>query len=508
MRRWTVFGVGVVICMAGGIVAQAQEKPKSLHDAARAGDVAQLQQYVDKKVNLDAVDNYGYTPLKCAVESYHLDAVKVLLQGGANPNTKDASGATPLMQATMMGQKEIVEALLAAKADVAAKDKSGRPALHAAVQMGQIEIVELLIKAGADVNATDQGGQTPLGIAQMRNQPEIAEILKKHGGTAPTLQDRYALYGGDYGGASQAAAPTAPQSARPADFQIDPNVIREQLKKVPALEAPLKVIDANSEVEQRAWVLRRSDNRTMMLRAVQDQFEDEMTLVKKFATEEKAAKTTKAIDDLTAARKTRYHLIGEQLRDQRRQTMLENRDSMAGGRGGRGGRGGMTGTTTGGATGRGGGRAGRSSTMNTGDPYGAPANQARASRRSTAMPEAEQQPPVDGDTQSQIGAWLNAKPEDKASLLTAVHDLDIIEYAKLHELAVEEKAAKTDAAIMGLLMQRQERIAKVQQRWTEEDERMQRMQERTGTTGTMQGAQPGMQPGTTQRGTRGRGGRM
>jgi len=507
VRRLTIFGVGVVMCMAGGLLAQRQDGPKSLHDAARTGDLAQLQQYIEKKSNLNAVDNYGYTPLKCAVESYHLDAVKLLLQGGANPNTKDASGTTALMQAVMMGQKEIVEALLAGKADVAAKDKAGRMALHTAVQMGHIEIVELLIKAGADVNATDQGGQTPLGIAQMRNQPEIAEILKKSGGTAPTLQDRYALYGDYGGGAAQTAAPTAPQSRRPDDFEIDPNVIREQLKKVPALEAPLKVIDANSESEQRAWILRRSDNRTMLLRAVQDQFRDEMALVKKLAGEEKATKTSKAVDDLTAKRKTRYDLIGDQLRDQRRQTMLENRESMATARGGRGGRGSTSGGMTGGTTGRGGGRGGRSSTMNSGDPYGAPAGQARAPRRSTATPEAEEAPPVDADTQGQISAWLNAKPEDKSNLLTAIHDLDIIEYAALHELAVEEKAVKTDAAIMGLLMQRQERIAKIQQKWVEDDERMQRMQERTGTTGTMQGTQPGM-PGTTQRGTRGRGGRM
>jgi hypothetical protein len=505
----TVFGVGVIVCLAGGLFAQPQDRPKSLHDAARAGDLAQLQQYIEKKANLNATDNYGYTPLKCAVESYHLDAVKLLLQGGANPNTKDSGGATPLMQATMMGQKEIVEALLAGKADVAAKDKSGRMVLHTAVQMGHIEIVELLIKAGADVNATDQGGQTPLGIAQMRNQPEIAEILKKHGGTAPTLQDRYALYGDYGGGAAQSAAPTTPQSRRPDDFEIDPNVIREQLKKVPDLDVPLKAVDAKSESEQRTWIMRRSDNRTMMLRAVQDQFQEEMALVKKLAAEEKATKTSKAVDDLTAARKTRYDLIGVQLRDQRRQTMLENRESAAatGGRGGRGGRGGMTGGMTGGTTGRGGGRAGRSSTMNSGDPYGAPATQGRASRRSTAMPEAEEQPPIDADTQGQISAWLNAKPEDKANLIKAVHDLDIIEYAALHVLAVEEKAVKTDAAVMALLMQRQERIAKVQQKWVEDDERMQRMQERTGTTGTMQGTQPGM-PGTTQRGMRGRGGRM
>ena len=58
---------------------------------------------------------------------------------------------------------------------------------------------------------------------------------------------------------------------------------------------------------------------------------------------------------------------------------------------------------------------------------------------------------------------------------------------------------------MALLMLREQRIATIRQRWVEDDERMQRQQERAGVNGTQQGMPQGPGQGT-QRGTR-RGGR-
>jgi hypothetical protein len=134
-----------------------------------------------------------------------------------------------------------------------------------------------------------------------------------------------------------------------------------------------------------------------------------------------------------------------------------------------------------------------------GDPYGA-TPQARAPRRPATEPN---EPPIDADTQAQIDAWLDAQPEDKSDLLKTAHELDVVEYAILHESATEEEAVKTDVAIMALLMLREQRIAKIQQKWMEDDERMQKIQERMSPNG-MQGTQPGMPQGTQQGMRRGR----
>ncbi len=476
-----MFAAGLLVFVwAGTTVATAQNAPKSLHDAAAAGDVDQIKQYVEKKADLNALDAFGYTPLKRAQESFQVEAVKALLEGGANPNTKDSSGSTTLIMACVSGQKEIVDLLLAAKADTELKNRPGWTALHSAVQAARVDIVESLINAGANVNATNSAGQTPLSLAQQRRTvPEIEDLLKQHGGTVPVVNDPFNPYGNP-GGPQQTTQVVGDQSQLPPDFVIDPNVIRADLAKYPALEIPLKGIDANSESEERAWIVRRTDNRTLLIRAVQKQFDEEMTLVKRLATEERAAKTTKAVDDLVTARKKRYEQIGTELREQRRQTLQETRDATARGRG-------MTGR----------GARGRSATGAGGvqDPYGTTNPQARSSRRASSAEPAE--PELTADTQAQMQAWLAATAENKADLLTATHTLDIVEYAAVHKLAVEEKATKTQTTIMALLMLREERIAKIVEKWTEEDERNQRLQERAGMNTMQQGTQQGTQ--TTRR---------
>jgi len=491
VRRLTVVTASVLICLSGTIaVARQQDVVKSLHDAAAAGDVAQIQQYVDKKADLDAVDSFGFTPLMRAVRFGHVEAAKALVDGGANPNLAGGEGTPPLCQACTTGNKEIVDVLLAAKADTKVKNRNGWAPLHCAVQAGRVDIVESLIAAGADVNATNAGGQTPLSIAQQRaNMPEMADLLKQHGGTVPVMADPY----GQFGPNGPTAQGPGSQSDRPSEFAIDPNAIREELAKFAALDAPLKAVDANSEAEQRAWITRRTDNRTLLIRAVQKQFEQEMVFLKGVATEEKAAKTTKAIDDLVTARKKRYEKIAEELRQQRRQTLQETRDSAAAGSGtmSRGGRG-MTRSRP--STAPGGG------TMTPGqNSYGSLGTQARASRRGTTPEPAA--PAVSAETQAQMDAWLNATGENKAPLLENTFELDFTEYMALHDQAEQEKAAKTQVAVMALLMLRDERIGKIVVKWQEEDERNARMQERAGTN-AMPGAQQGTQQGYRRGGRR------
>lgn len=478
-----MISASVLVFVLGGsapVFGQRQPRIIPLHQAAAIGDVAQIKLHIEKKTDLNALNEQGDTALKLAVASQSVDCVKALLEGGANPNLKDSNGSTPLMDASMAGNVDMVNAMVAAKADLTIANSSGWTALYCAVFAGQYDAAEVLIKAGADVNTKDPSGQTVLALAEKRNQPEIADLLKKNGAIAPQVVDPY---GGALPGGQAAAAPAASQ--RPADFVIDPNAIRKQIEENPTLQPPLKVIDANSESEQRAWIARRADNRTAMLRLVQKQFEEEMAFVKRTANEEKAEKTVKAVDDLVAARKNRYKLISEQLRDQRRQTLQETRDM------GTTGRGGMTGRS-----GRGRGSTGGGAAQ---DPYAGGSTQTRAPRRGA---EEGNEPVIDADTQSQIQSWLNAKGEDKADLLKTVQELDVIEYAILHKSAEEEKAAKTQVAIMGLLMQREARAAKIQLKWKEDDERAQRMQERGGTNGMQDNMQQGTQTGSRRGGRR------
>ena len=474
---------------------------KSLQQAAIDGDVEQIKMHIAKGSDFNKADQYGYTPLKRAIEGHHPEAAVAIIESGkADINAKDREGRTPLIVAVSMAEQGIAEALLAKGADVKAKDSYDRTALHAAILLGQKDIATVLIEKGVDVNATDKTGQTPLTLAMQRNQPEIADLLRKKGAKEPVTRD--SLYG-DYALAGNQGGPQGPGAAAPAAparaaVEVDPNAIRAELKAFEGLAEALKAVDDKAQIEVQGWVQRRSDNRILLLSGGERQFQDEMTFLTPIAAADKAAKTTKAIEDLTAKRKKRTDTINEQLRDQRRTTMATSRDSgqmgtgRAGGRGGRGRTGGMSNTGSSGYAPAG--------------PYGSPG--ARTPQRRGPVADVNQ-PVLDQETQSLVQAWLNAKPEDKKSLLDAVHQTNLLDLDDLRQVAAEEQAKKTAAAISGLMMIHAERVQKITKKWQEDDVRQQKLQERYGPGGMpagrggMQGTQQQMQPGT-RGGRRGR----
>jgi ankyrin repeat protein len=87
--------------------------------------------------------------LQEAVLRGQIDLVTLLLEKGADPNTRTAQGSTPLHDAALKGHKEIVELLLGRGARLEASNGSGATPLHDAALGGHRAVVELLIERGA-----------------------------------------------------------------------------------------------------------------------------------------------------------------------------------------------------------------------------------------------------------------------------------------------------------------------------------------------------------------------
>ena len=489
MKQSAVLLLSLFIGVTGNgkaLAASGDAPTKSLQQAAIDCDLEQLKLHVAKGANLNAPDQFGFTPLMRAIQKPSVEAAKLILESGkADINAKDRSGRTPLIVSASNGNKDVVELLLAHNADVKAKDNNDWTALHGAVQFGQLDIIEMLVKKGADVNAAAKSGQTPytMALQQAAGRPEIAELLKQNGGKEPQLPQ---LYGDSPNAGVQPGPQPAIAAPRRPTIQIDPNEIQKQMKQFEGLAAAIKKVDDKSLTEQRAWIQSRSDNRTGLLAAAEQQFGEEMGFVRPIAVEEKAEKTVKAIDDLTAKRKKRAEQISEPLREQRRAALAQSRQSaMTSPAGARGGRGrGPAGNT---------GAAGSSM----GNPYANP-----MAKTPPRRPADVNQPVVDPNTQAQIQAWLNAKADDKKALLQAVDDQNLTELQSLQELALKEQAKKTSVALLSLMMLREQRAAKIALGWQEEDARLQKIQERYGPNGMapgrgMQGnqQQQQMQPG-------------
>jgi ankyrin repeat protein len=161
---------------------------------------------------LDEVEFEGATPIALAAEVNNIDAIKLLVDAGGNPNIATEHGTTPLMLASgaatdVQRARSIEErsmALITAKylvdhgADVNAAGQFGWTALHSATYQGITDLMEFLVSKGANINAMDGFRQTPLSISlsvltkeagahrlqiPRRYRPDVAELLLKMGAT-------------------------------------------------------------------------------------------------------------------------------------------------------------------------------------------------------------------------------------------------------------------------------------------------------------------------------------
>jgi ankyrin repeat protein len=105
----------------------------------------------------------------------------LLLQNGANINSKNHNGLTPLHVASYCGESAIVNTLIEKGAEVNVKAKDGVTALHAAASKGNLDTIKLLINKGAEVDAkTSKDGLTPKDFASREGHETVVDILSKY----------------------------------------------------------------------------------------------------------------------------------------------------------------------------------------------------------------------------------------------------------------------------------------------------------------------------------------
>ncbi len=475
MKRLTRLTAVLLLCVAlnSHVLAQDAETPtRTIYQAASLGDIEQVKLHIARGTDLNQPDSNQNTALGLAVVGMRLEVVKLLVDAGANVAAPSREGP-PVIMAVVQGSAEIVEFLVGQGGNLETTNAAGSTPLIVAAESGYFDIVELLVAKGANVNAKDRRGQTPLSSAIARRQTDVAQFLRQNGAEEPVS----AFDGSPYGSRGMAAPPGAGSSVEPDSAMAhpsqatalqllgDPNEIRARVAAFPELGDAIAALDTASAAEQRNWRQRRTDNRNMLIRSAEKQFEDEMTLVKRIGQTEKAAKTIAEIDALVVKRKARCELIYQELREERRLAVLAEREATARARSSartRGRAGTMDPTAGGGAN----------------DPYaGAPARPAPRTRGA----EETDEPAVEPEMDSHAQAWLSSDPLDKRNLLNTVHEVDLREFDALRQTAVAEEAKKTAAAIEGLMLARQERVTSIMAKMAEEDERLERLEERAGT---------------------------
>lgn len=119
----------------------------------------------------------GTTPLIWAIAADQADAVRLLLDYGANVHAKSALGDPAVALAVRQGNEKVLAALLDAGSVADALTWVGEPVFWLAIGAPNGEAcARRLICAGADVNRK-WGGQTPLSLAAARNDLAVARLL-------------------------------------------------------------------------------------------------------------------------------------------------------------------------------------------------------------------------------------------------------------------------------------------------------------------------------------------
>ncbi|XP_055992692.1 B-cell lymphoma 3 protein [Sorex fumeus] len=120
-------------------------------------------------VDLEARNFDGLTALHVAVNTECHDAVRLLLERGADIDAVDIkSGRSPLIHAVENNSLNMVQLLLQHGANVNAQMCSGNSALHSASGRGLLPLVRTLVRSGADSGLKNCHNDTPLMVARNR----------------------------------------------------------------------------------------------------------------------------------------------------------------------------------------------------------------------------------------------------------------------------------------------------------------------------------------------------
>lgn len=149
--------------------------------AAIAWDVPRIRLLLEFGADIETKDAGGHNALYRVAngggnEGEGRTALELLISHGANVNqVTGIGGMTPLHMSARRGTTTIAEALLGAGADIEARDKNGETPLRRAVNCGQERMVSLLLTRGANPRSFDKNGRTPFDAAKSETMRKLFE---------------------------------------------------------------------------------------------------------------------------------------------------------------------------------------------------------------------------------------------------------------------------------------------------------------------------------------------
>ncbi|XP_026858412.2 ankyrin repeat and SOCS box protein 3 isoform X1 [Electrophorus electricus] len=153
-----------------------------LHQAVYKGHT-EIVKFLVSICSLEAVDDYGITPLFVAAQYGRHHCLEVLVNAGANVNCQANDLATPLLIAAQEGHLSCVELLLARKADpnLYCNEDQWQLPIHAAAQFARVSILEKLISVTGRDCDQGEGKVSPIYLSVLGGQADSLRPLLREG---------------------------------------------------------------------------------------------------------------------------------------------------------------------------------------------------------------------------------------------------------------------------------------------------------------------------------------
>jgi ankyrin repeat protein len=204
----------------------------ALHWAVEHDDIESARLLVRFGAKATAVNRYGISPMYAACLNGRTAMIEVLLEAGAKPDTALPEGETALMTASRTGNVDAVRLLLDRGADVNARETwKGQTALMWAAEENHAATVTLLSQRGANLAERGTNGFTALLLAVRSGSIDSVKATVQAGANVNDLIER------------PRGAPASSRGAR------DANAIMMQGL------SPLHVAIANAQYDMAAFLL-------------------------------------------------------------------------------------------------------------------------------------------------------------------------------------------------------------------------------------------------------------